>query len=52
MALVDSSVWIDLLRGRDTPAVGALRHLLASDEGRPEQRTNALNEVGAAGLRD
>ena len=32
MVLVDSSVWIDLLRGRDTPAVGALRHLLASDE--------------------
>ncbi len=32
MVLVDSSVWIDLLRGRDTPAVRALRHLLASDE--------------------
>ena len=32
MVLVDSSVWIDLLRGRATPPVAALRHLIASDE--------------------
>lgn len=32
MVLVDSSVWIDLLRGRATPPVAALRGLLAGDE--------------------
>lgn len=32
MVLVDSSVWIDLLRGRATPPVAALRHLLVGDE--------------------
>ena len=32
MILVDSSVWIDLLRGRATPPVAALRRLIESDE--------------------
>ncbi len=32
MVLVDSSVWIDLLRGRDTAPTRALRELLAADE--------------------
>lgn len=31
VVLVDSSVWIDLLRGRDTPQVAALRGLLEDD---------------------
>lgn len=32
MVLVDSSVWIDLLRGRDTAPTQALHTLLAADE--------------------
>jgi hypothetical protein len=32
VVLVDSSVWIDLLRGRATPPVAALRRLIESDE--------------------
>jgi predicted nucleic acid-binding protein len=32
VVLVDSSVWIDLLRGQSTPAVATLRRLVASDE--------------------
>lgn len=32
MVLVDSSVWIDLLRNRDTAPTGVLRRLIASDE--------------------
>ena len=32
MVLVDSSVWIDLLRAEATPQVAALRTLLAADE--------------------
>jgi predicted nucleic acid-binding protein len=32
VVLVDSSVWIDLLRGRATPPVDALHRLIASDE--------------------
>lgn len=32
MVLVDSSVWIELLRGRATPPADALRRLLAADE--------------------
>ena len=32
MVLVDSSVWIDLLRAQATPQVAALRSLLAADE--------------------
>jgi len=32
VVLVDSSVWIDLLRGRATSPVAALRSLLAADE--------------------
>ena len=32
MVLVDSSVWIDLLRARKTPPVAALRGLLEGDE--------------------
>lgn len=32
MFLVDSSVWIDFLRGRATPHVRALREMLAGDE--------------------
>ena len=32
MYLVDTSVWIDYLRGRESPPVVALRELLAGDE--------------------
>lgn len=32
MVLVDSSVWIDLLRARETRATNALRELVADDE--------------------
>lgn len=32
MVLVDTSVWIDFLRGRATPQVGTLEALLAEDE--------------------
>jgi predicted nucleic acid-binding protein len=32
VVLVDSSVWIDLLRAQATPQVAALRSLLAADE--------------------
>ena len=32
MALVDTTVWIDLLRGRDSPAVRTLRRLLAEGQ--------------------
>lgn len=33
MVLVDTSVWVDFLRGLDAPHVNALRNLLASDIG-------------------
>ena len=32
MVLVDTSVWVDYLRGEAAPQVGALRELLARDE--------------------
>ena len=32
MYLVDTSVWVDYLRGSPTPQVQALRHLLAEEE--------------------
>ena len=32
MVLVDTSVWVDFLRGRPAPQVGTLRELLAQDE--------------------
>jgi predicted nucleic acid-binding protein len=32
MYLVDTSVWVDFLRGRETPKVGALEGLLAGEE--------------------
>jgi len=32
MVLVDTTVWIDLLRGHDTPAVATLRRLLAEGQ--------------------
>jgi hypothetical protein len=32
MYLVDTSVWVDYLRGTETQAVGLLRKLLAGDE--------------------
>lgn len=32
MYLVDTSVWVDYLRGKATPQVGALRELLAGEE--------------------
>jgi predicted nucleic acid-binding protein len=32
MYLVDTSVWMDFLRGRETPKVAALEELLAGDE--------------------
>ena len=32
MVLVDTSVWVDFLRGRPAPQVGTLKELLAQDE--------------------
>ena len=32
MYLVDTSVWVDFLRGAETPQVGILRDLLAGDD--------------------
>lgn len=32
MYLVDTSVWMDFLRGRETPKVAALEKMLAGDE--------------------
>lgn len=32
MALVDTTVWIDLLRGSETPAVSTLRRLLTEGQ--------------------
>jgi hypothetical protein len=32
MYLVDTSVWVDFLRGRETPEVGALSNLLGEDQ--------------------
>ena len=43
MALVDSTVWIDLLRGNDSPAVMTLRRLLA--EGQAVTAPVILQEV-------
>lgn len=43
MALVDSTVWIDLLRGNDSPAVLTLRRLLA--EGQAVTAPVILQEV-------
>ena len=43
MALVDTTVWIDLLRGRDSPAVLTLRRLLV--EGRAITAPVILQEV-------
>lgn len=32
MILVDTSVWVDYLRGRTTPQVRSLKNLLSGDE--------------------